>query len=148
MLPMLEFEEAAIESAIKAAELRTTGEIRVCVERRRYGDLDARAREVFERLGMTGTPERNGVLFYAHLKERRLIVLGDSGIDGVVPPGFWQSVCDTVTTCFQRKEMTVGMVLGIMLAAEQLAIHFPAPNAAGPLGANKFPDAVVQGDSL
>lgn len=145
MIPILNFDSGAIEAAIAAAELRTSGEIRVCVERRSFPDLEARAREVFVKLGMTGTKERNGVLLYVHLRERCLIVLGDSGINDKVESDFWQRVRDAVLACFARKEMTVGIVLGIMLTAEQLAAFFPMGCGER---CNQLPDAVVEGESL
>lgn len=145
MIPILNFETNAIESAIKAAELRTRGEIRVCVERRRVDDVEARAREVFAKLGMIATAERNGVLVYVHLRQKNLVILGDSGIDAKVPQGFWRDVCDAVLACFKRKDMTVGVVLGIMLIAEQLALHFPCDATER---VNELPDAVAIGDDL
>lgn len=145
MFPILDFDNTAIEAAIQAAERRSTGEIRVCVERRHVEDLEARAREVFDKLGMTGTRNRNGVLFYAHLRQKRLIVLGDEGIDGKVPQGFWQDVCDAVLACFAKGDMTVGVVLGIMLVSEQLARHFPCADDHNP---NELPDAVALGENL
>ena len=145
MFPLLDFDNTAIETAIKAAELRSTGEIRVCVERRDVDDLESRAREVFDKLGMTETRGRNGVLFYAHLRRKRLVVLGDAGINEKVPQGFWQDVCDEVLSCFARGDMTVGVVLGIMLAGEQLALHFPRTGAHTP---NELPDAVAMGEQL
>lgn len=141
----LTFSGPAIETAIKAAELRTTGEIRVCVERRACADSIARAGEVFQRLGMDKTPERNGVLLYIHVRNRSVAVVGDIGIDQKVPPLFWQQVCAAVTACFSRKDMSVGVVLGIMLIADELARLFPS---RGIKNSNALPDTVVIGDSL
>lgn len=145
MIPILDFDTTAIETAVAAAELRSTGEIRVCVERRTVNDVAARAREVFEKLGMTATEERNGVLIYVHLRQRELAVIGDSGIDSLVPQGFWQSVCDAVVASFSQKKMTTGVVLGIMLISEQLALHFPSHGKQTP---NALPDGVANGEQI
>ncbi len=142
MLPMLDFDKTAIESVIKAAELRTCGEIRVYVERRQYDDVMERAKEVFKSIGMTNTKNRTGILFYVQKRQRKLVVLGDTGINEKVDASTWQNICDAVIACFQRKEMTVGIVLGIMLATEILARHFPCDGTIG----NELADSIVVGE--
>ena len=73
-------EQQAIVAAVQAAELRTSGEIRVHVERdlpRRgesAGDPYLRARELFAALGLHATAARNGVLFYLATRSRRFAV--------------------------------------------------------------------------
>jgi uncharacterized membrane protein len=68
----------AITQAIRAAEARTSAEIRVHLERRvprrPFGsapDVLSRAQHVFRRLGMHRTVERHGVLVYIAVEERR-----------------------------------------------------------------------------
>jgi len=52
-----------ITQAIKDAELDTSGEIRVHIERRCKGHVLDRGAYLFEKLGMHKTDKRNGVLF-------------------------------------------------------------------------------------
>ena len=143
MATLLKFDRTAIEYAIKAAELRTSGEIRVYVERRAQTDCMGRAKAVFQELGMTATKERTGVLLYVNLRQRQLVVLGDTGINDKVAPSIWNTIRDQVLACFKRGDMTVGVVLGIMLAAEELAKFFPN---CGDGSCNQLPDSVVVGD--
>ncbi len=143
-LPIWGFDQKAIEAVIAAAELQTDGEVRVCIERRTVADMDMRAREVFEKLGMTKTKKRNGVLLYVHLREKKLVILGDSGINTLVDPTFWQQVCSAVLACFIKNNMTIGVILGIMMVTEQLKHHFPLTAPA----VNSLPNYVAKGEHI
>ena len=48
-----------------------------------------RAAWVFKKLGMHKTAERNGVLFYLAVDDRKFAIIGDAGINAKVPAGFW-----------------------------------------------------------
>ena len=135
---------ARIEAAVQLAEQRTSGEIRVHIEEKRPAGQDAltRAVEVFHSLGMTGTAARNGVLFYVATETRNFAVIGDAGIDAVVPAGFWDGVRDRVLTDFKRAHYADGLVAGLALAAEQLARYFPFDAATDH---NELPDTVSRG---
>lgn len=118
-------EEAAIVNAIRAFELRTSGEIRVHVEHKlRRPPVDEAAR-VFERLGMTETRDRNGVLILLAPGQKAFAIVGDSGIDAVTPPDFWESTSATMRPYFAKAEYVAGLVEGIRMAGEALATHFP-----------------------
>ena len=86
----------AIRAAIADAENTTSGEIRLHVESRCKADVLDRAAGVFEVLGMHKTALRNGVLFYLATEDRQFAILGDGGINAVVPNDFWDGVRDTV----------------------------------------------------
>ena len=58
--PFTEAEEQKILEAIKSAESNTSGEIRLHIEKHCKIDPYDRAIEVFEKLGMTKTEQRNG----------------------------------------------------------------------------------------
>lgn len=118
-------EETRITEAIRQAELLTSGEIRVHVEDHDRGDTLARAKKVFEELGMTRTSARNGVLFYLAWKDHRFAILGDRGINEKVPEGFWASTRDHLTENFKAGRFADGLAAGIAEAGEQLAKHFP-----------------------
>jgi uncharacterized membrane protein len=89
----------AIARAVGAAEAATSAEIRVHLERRvpaAAGDAMARARAVFAALGMHRTAERNGVLIYLAVEDRKLAIVGDDGIHGKVGPQYWERVRDVM----------------------------------------------------
>ena len=115
----------AIRAAISDAENTTSGEIRLHVESRCKADVLDRAAGVFEVLGMHKTALRNGVLFYLATEDRQFAILGDGGINAVVPDDFWDGVRDTVIQGLAEGNAVEGLAAGIRLAGEQLAEHFP-----------------------
>ncbi len=135
---------ARIEEAVRAAERRTSGEVRVHIEENRPAGVETldRAVEVFHSLGMEKTAQRNGVLFYVATETRNFAIIGDQGIDAVVPTGFWDGVRDRVLTDFKRGHYANGLVAGLGLAAEQLARYFPFDATADQ---NELPDTVSRG---
>jgi uncharacterized membrane protein len=114
-----------IEEAIRQAERRTSGEIRVSVSRFFWGDVRRVAERAFARLGMTATRHRNGILFFIVPARRRFVVLGDEGIHGKVGQEFWERVAAAVSERWRKGEFTEGLVHGIETVGEQLALHFP-----------------------
>ncbi len=128
-----------IESAIAAAERRTSGEIRVSVAPFFWGSVERAARRAFERLRMHQTRERNGVLLFIVPSRRTFYVLGDSGIHDKVGPEFWSSVVEVMAPHFRRGAFTEGVLHGIAELAGRLAEHFPHQGASD---RNELSDAV------
>jgi uncharacterized membrane protein len=123
-------EQQRIVGAIRQAEKRTSGEIRVHVEQHcPDGDPIKQAVEVFGRLGMHQTKERNGVLFYLALTDRKFAVIGDKGINAKVPTDFWASTKDLMRTHFAAGDYVGGLSQGIERAGLQLRQYFPHTGA-------------------
>jgi len=118
-------EQADVLAAISDAESLTSGEIRLHMESRCKGDVLDRAAVVFETLAMHKTALRNGVLFYLATEDRKFAILGDGGINAVVPEGFWDEVKDTVIVGLAAGNPAEGLASGIRLAGQQLSAHFP-----------------------
>ena len=118
-------EQADVLAAISDAESQTSGEIRLHLESRCKGDVLDRAAMIFETLAMHKTALRNGVLFYLATEDRKFAILGDSGINAVVPEGFWNEVKDTVIAGLAAGNPSEGLASGIRLAGQQLSAHFP-----------------------
>jgi uncharacterized membrane protein len=114
-----------IEAAIKEAESNTSGEIRVHIENKCKGEVLDRAAFLFKQLGMEKTKLRNGVLFYLALKNRKFAILGDRGINAVVPENFWDEIAAMMTEKFKEGKFKEGLVQGILRAGEHLKAHFP-----------------------
>lgn len=115
----------AIEDAIAAAEKDTSGEIRVHIEKRCKEDVLDRAAYVFELLDMQKTELRNGVLFYLATADKQFAILGDVGINAMVPKGFWDEIRDGMLEYFKKGEFTEGLAAGIRESGKQLKAHFP-----------------------
>lgn len=118
-------EEQRIVEAIKDAEVATSGEIRVHLENKSTDDCLEHAKEIFHLLHMDETEEKNGVLFYVAVKDKQFAIIGDSGIDKVVPDDFWESIKNTVTSEFSKGNKANGLVLGIVEAGQKLQQFFP-----------------------
>jgi uncharacterized membrane protein len=118
-------QQARILASVKEAEKETSGEIRVHIETSFNGDILDRAAWIFGKLGMHKTAERNGVLFYLAVKDRRFAIIGDAGIHAKVPEGFWDSISDLLQKNFKEGKFTEGLSEGILLAGEHLKTHFP-----------------------
>ncbi|MFW5724845.1 MAG: TPM domain-containing protein [Bacteroidota bacterium] len=114
-----------ITKAIRDAEQKTSGEIRVHLENTCQGDVLDRAATIFDKLRMADTDQRNGVLIYLAIKSKKFAILGDSGINARVPEGFWNQTRDVMAKHFRDNEFTEGLVKGIAMAAEQLKKYFP-----------------------
>lgn len=118
-------EEAQIVAAIRAAENRTSGELRVHLEAHTDEPNREHAQKIFEEAGMTQTELRNGVLFYLATEDKQFTILGDKGINEKVPKGFWDDIRDTMQEHFRQGAFVKGMVNGIEMAGKALAEYFP-----------------------
>ena len=114
-----------IVAAIREAEARSKGEIRVHVTNHPDVEVEAAARKQFEKLEMTKTALRNGVLIYVAPKSQRFAVIGDKGIHERCGPDFWPMVAAAMQTDFRAGKYTEGILDGVIAAGDALAIHFP-----------------------
>ncbi|MBV2247195.1 MAG: TPM domain-containing protein [Lentimicrobium sp.] len=114
-----------ILQAILNAELDTSGEIRVHIENKCPGDVFDRATQIFKKLKMDQTKLKNGVLFYLAIHNRSFAILGDSGINAVVPDNFWESTKVLMINYFRDDHFAEGLIAGIQQAGLQLKEHFP-----------------------
>lgn len=118
-------QEAKIVEAIRIAEENTSGEIRVHIEEKSEKPPIERATEVFNTLKMYETDARNGVLFYVDVSNHKFAIIGDEGINKVVPSNFWESTKEIVLKNFAEKKHKKGLVKGIKKAGKQLKKYFP-----------------------
>jgi len=105
--------------------METSGEIRVHIETYLTGDVLDRAAWVFKKLGMHKTADRNGVLFYLAVNDKKFAIIGDAGINAKVHAGFWNDISELLKKNFKDGKFTEGLSEGILLAGKHLMIHFP-----------------------
>ncbi len=122
---MAESDLDAVARAVGEAEAGTLGEIRVHLDARCPGDPMARAVEVFERLGMTRTALRNGILIYLAVGDRKLAVIGDAGVHERVPGDYWDRLKETLVAHFREGRPRDGLVAAVREVGETLRRHFP-----------------------
>lgn len=118
-------EEQEIVLAIVEAEKNTSGEIRVHIEEHTEKLPLERAQEVFFELKMDETQDRNGVLFYVCVSDKKFAIIGDKGINEAVESDFWDCTKDTVIANFKEGNFKKGLVEGILRAGERLKKYFP-----------------------
>lgn len=114
-----------IANAIRVAELNTSGEIRIHIEKFCKGDVLDQAAYIFGKLEMHKTKLRNGVLFYLAIEDHKFAILGDAGINEKVSDDFWDKTKEIVLSKFKDGMITEGLTNGILMAGEQLKKYFP-----------------------
>jgi uncharacterized membrane protein len=112
-------------TAIRDAENMTSGEIRVLISHRSVEYPVAAAQKEFVSLGMTKSPERNGVLIFVAPRTRKFAVIGDEGVHAKCGDEFWLELAKVMTDYFRKSEFTEGIIHGVRKAGELLAEHFP-----------------------
>jgi len=124
--------DAAIESAIGAAETRTSGEIRFAIETaldlpELWAGITPRERalQVFSHLRAWDTELRNGVLIYVLAADRDVEIVADRGAAARISPGEWEAACKLVEGHFRAGEFEKGAVAGVNAVGELLAREFP-----------------------
>jgi uncharacterized membrane protein len=130
---MVRIDKHRIKQAIQKAEIRTSGQICVTLSPPFWGDVWKAAHRAFERLGMTATKDRNGVLFFVVPARHRFVVLGDCGIHEKVGQEFWHHIARALSERFRHGDLTGGIVAGIEVVGEGLARHFPRLSGADDL---------------
>ena len=118
-------EKEEIQESIRLAELKTSGEIRVHIDKKCDSDPFEKAVAIFNKLKMYETHERNGVLIYISFSDRKLAIIGDEGINNVVPTDFWESTKNELIFRFKRNEFAQGIIDAVTEAGKQLKQYFP-----------------------
>jgi len=136
-------EKQSIVDAVRIAEQRTSGEVRVFVESHcRYVNAIDRAVEIFENLQMQRTELRNATLVYVAIKDRQLAVFGDEGIHQKVGNEYWANEVVKMINAFNRDNIADGIRQCVLNIGEALAMHFPYDRGTDK---NELPDDIVFG---
>jgi uncharacterized membrane protein len=137
-----QLEHDRIVQAIKDVEAKTSGEIRVFIQRGKFqGEALPRAEKKFLELGMQQTRERNGVLIFVAPREQKFAVVGDEGVHHQCGEKFWQELVEKMRAHFVREEFTDALVEAIESTGQLLARYFPKSSDRG----NELPDRIVEG---
>lgn len=118
-------QELILIEAIKVAENNTSGEIRVHIEKCTNEPPLERALEVFRFLNMDATALKNAVLFYVAVDSKKFAILGDEGINDVVPNNFWDAEKELVISHFKKGDHVTGLELAILEVGKKLNEYFP-----------------------
>ena len=133
-----EKEQQLISEAVESAERFTSGEIRICVEKTCTEPVLDRAANYFKKLGMHKTAQRNGVLIYIAIQDHQFAIIGDAGINQLVPHNFWDSTKEAMLGYFKNGDLAGGITAGVKLTGEQLQTFFPYRDG----DVNELPDEI------
>jgi uncharacterized membrane protein len=133
-------DEQKIIAAIADAEKKTSGEIRVYISSKHRDDPLAAAQKRFEKLGMTKTRLRNGVLIFIAPLSRKFAIVGDSGIHEKCGNEFWNEIAASMGSSFKEGRFSEAIVHSVEKVGAVLAAHFPA----GPDDRNELPDDILR----
>ena len=119
-------DELAIVKAIQEAEKKTSGEVRVHIEKKcPKKDPIKRAINLFQKLRMHKTNLRNGVIVYVATEDHLLAIWGDEGIHAKVGQEFWESTLITLQEDFKTNQIKNGLTKALLDIGEKLQQHFP-----------------------
>jgi uncharacterized membrane protein len=136
-------ENELIVHAIQDAEKQTSGEVRVFVESKcRFVDPLDRALEIFAKLKMQNTAQRNAVLVYVAIKDRQLAVYGDIGIHQKTDDDYWKVAVKYMISHFNKENYAEGIANCVRLIGKALQEHFPHDTE---LDKNELPDEIIFG---
>jgi uncharacterized membrane protein len=135
-------EHDRIAGAIREAEAKSSGEIRVYIQR---GKLNADplvvAQKKFQRLGMSRTRERNAVLIFVAPRAHKFAVVGDKAIHEKCGEDFWQRIVERMRSHFQNEKFSHALVEAIHEIGKLLAAHFPKTST----NPNELSDEIAEG---
>ena len=118
-------DEIRLINAIKLAELQTSGEVRIHIEKICKGDALDACKAQFAKLNMHQTKDRNGILFYLAIGSKSFAVWGDEGIHQKVNDEFWKSITDCAIGYFKQNDLVTGIEKAVELCGEKLKQYFP-----------------------
>lgn len=136
-------EKNRVIETIREAERLTSGEIRLFIESKcRFMDAIDRAQEIFFRLGMDKTADRNGTLVYVAVKDHQVAVFGDEGIHKKVGQQYWEEEVKKMLKYFRHDDLASGICECVKDIGEALHHYFPYNRDTDK---NELPDEIVFG---
>jgi len=135
-------EHDRIVQAIRAGESKTSGEIRVFIQRGKLAaDPLIAAQKKFHKLGMHKRAERNAILIFVAPRAHKFAVVGDTAIHNKCGEELWQRLVDGMREHFRNEKFSHALVEAIEEAGKALASHFPRRSTLS----NELPDKIGEG---
>jgi uncharacterized membrane protein len=135
--------QTQVVAAIREAEQKTTGEVRVYMEARcTHADALVRAAQVFSSLKMEQTAHRNAVLVYLAIKDKKFAIYGDAAAFQALGPDYWETAAATLHGYLRKGLVAEGLAACVQDIGNLLAQHFPFDAL---VNKNELPDEIVFG---
>lgn len=133
-------EEASLAEAIREQEARTSAEIRICVSYKLVWNHERYAWRKFEEAGMRDTRQHNAVLIVMLPRTRKIVIVGDSGVNVVVPPGYWKDAVAAMVRQMHDAGPLEALREGLRRLGDTLAVHWPREAD----DRNELPDQILK----
>jgi uncharacterized membrane protein len=138
---LTKLEHDRIVEAIREIESRTSGEIRVLVQRGKLkGDPLIAAQKKFHQLCMHKTQDRNAVLIFVAPRVHKFAIAGDNAIHQKCGDEFWQSLVEKMRAHFRDEKFSDALIEAVKEIGSVLATHFPRHER----DRNELPDDVIE----
>src|ERR1700724_2198428 len=125
-------EHDRIVQAIREAEAKTSGQIRVYIQRGKLNlDPLIAAQKKFHRMGMHKARERNAVLIFVAPRAHKFAVVGDKAIHEKCGEQFWQHLVAGMREHFRNEKFSHALIEAIQEIGKALAAHFPQRSHGG-----------------
>lgn len=85
-----------------------------------------RAVRAFYEKGLYRTKDETGILIFISVYERKVWILGDRGINALIPVETWQGLVETLTDGIKDGHSCDALCKVIDLCGKELSQHFPA----------------------
>ncbi len=118
-----------IAKTIGEIEKHTSGEIRVCIKRKRgflqkkYSAREIALREFFK-LKMHNTKDKTGVLMFLIIDERKFEIIADEGINSKISLVHWEDISGNIKSHFSGGNYLDGILFGLGKMGEVLIKEF------------------------
>jgi len=119
-------EEKLIVSKIAEIEKETSGEVHIHIssEKIKNSPMES-ALYHFKHLGLDLTKNRNGVILYIAVKEKKFAIYGDEGIHKFIKQDGWNTISEDLHNAFQKGDFCIGIINAIQKIGDVLKTNFP-----------------------
>ena len=124
-------EHDQIVQAIRDAEAKTSGKIRVFIQRGELKDdpLIAAQRR-FHKLGLHKNAQHSDVLIFVAPRAHKFAIVGDEAIHQKCGEQLWQRLVEKMGEHFRNEKFTHALIEAIHEIGDALAAHFPKGSTA------------------
>jgi uncharacterized membrane protein len=114
-----------VEKAIEEAELLTSAEFKLHIEEVCNEEVLDRAAFVFSELELHKTEQRNAVLLYVSVNDRKVSILADAGAKAQLSEQFLSETLSTIINDFKMNQYAQGIGNCFRNIASALKSNFP-----------------------
>ena len=126
-------EHDQIVKAIRDVESKTSGEIRVFIQR---GELKedplVAAQRRFHKLGLHKNAQHSDVLIFVAPRAHKFAIVGDEAIHQKCGAQLWQRLVEKMGEHFRNEKFTQALIEAIHEIGDALAAHFPKGSTSSP----------------